>query len=275
MTAPLRAEGAHLFDVDTTIQRCGAGRYRGLLTDRWDRLGGGPLGGYTLAVALRAAIDAMGPDHTHPVAISSHFVGRAGHGPVDIDTRVVAAGRSLATATALLHQSGTPILTLTATGGQRRPARGRTLPLTAPPVLPPPEECLDPLEGFASDEVSVTRRVEIRSPHPHGWRNGAPSGNPESSFWLRLAGGRPADELALAFLVDAAAPAVLELGAAGAMTVQLSASFYNTASSDWLACHVTTHHVVNGHHDEHFTIFDCDGTIVAEARQHALMLDRP
>jgi hypothetical protein len=88
---------------------------------------------------------------------------------------------------------------------------------------------------------------------------------------MRLTGGRPADAAALCLLVDACAPMVLELGELGSSTVQLTVSIHRRTVPGWLACRAATHHVVNGHHDEDFEIYDRAGRFVARSHQHALL----
>lgn len=72
-------------------------------------------------------------------------------------------------------------------------------------------------------------------------------------------------------LVDAAAPAVLELGERGSATIELTVHVRARPAPGWLACRVATRHVVGGYHEEDFEIWDSDGRLVAQSRQLGLL----
>jgi acyl-CoA thioesterase len=91
------------------------------------------------------------------------------------------------------------------------------------------------------------------------------------TFWLRFKDGRPPDSLALVAMVDAAYPAVLEIGEPASSTVQLTVHVRARPVPGWLACRVTTRHVIGGYHEEDFEIWDADGKLVAQSRQLALL----
>ena len=91
------------------------------------------------------------------------------------------------------------------------------------PLLPAPDDCVDPRDAPApcpADDLRP-RRLPARDACPGG-SVGKPNGDPTAELWQRLAGGREIDFPALAFLCDAYAPPVLELGELGSMTVQLT-----------------------------------------------------
>ena len=88
---------------------------------------------------------------------------------------------------------------------------------------------------------------------------------------MRFRDGRAADTLALAALVDAAAPAVLELGVAGSSTIELTVHVRARPAPGWLACRASTRHVIGGYHEEDFEIWDSQGRLVAQSRQFALL----
>jgi acyl-CoA thioesterase len=83
--------------------------------------------------------------------------------------------------------------------------------------------------------------------------------------------GRDADLVALAMLVDAAAPAVLELGETGSATIQLTVHLRAHPAPGWLACRSATRHVAGGYHEEDFEIWDSRGVLVAQSRQLAVL----
>jgi acyl-CoA thioesterase len=259
----------HLFDADTAVQTAGDHVYRAELTDRWTALGGTPNGGYMLAVALRALQRDMPlPD---PLVTSAHFLRPGLVGPAEIRTEVVRAGRRAATGEARLIQDGREILRLLATFGDLDQADGRTLVLGEPPRLPSPDETPDVLSGGALPGVTITEQLEYRAPELPGWAKGAPDGAPSFEFWMRFRDGRDADPLALAALVDGAAPAVLDIGARGSATMELTVHVRARPAPGWLACRTLTRHVIGGFHEEDFEIWDSAGNLVAQSRQFALL----
>jgi acyl-CoA thioesterase len=254
------------FDEDTRVEKTSDG-YAARLSDRWNALGGVPNGGYLLAVALNALRHEMPlPD---PVVASATYLRPGETGPAEIATEVARAGRRVATGEARLSQHGREIVRVVATFADLAAANGRTLIRSAPPALPPPEdahELLAPLPG-----VTIVDRFEYRSAVPPGWANGAPTGESELAFWMRFRDGRDADPVALAAMVDAAAPAVLELGVPGSATIELTVHVRARPAPGWLACRAVTRHVIGGFHEEDFEIWDSAGALVAQSRQFALL----
>lgn len=260
----------HAFDADTAVERDGDNRYAAQLTDRWNALGGTSNGGYMLAVALRAlAAELPLPD---PLVASAYFLRPGAVGPAEIRTEVVRAGRRTATGQSTLHQDGREIVRVVATFGDLGQAAGRTAGFEAPPELPPPDETPDVLAAGSMPGVSIAERLEYRSPTPPGWARGAPGGDPALEFWMRFRDGRDPDPLALAALVDGAAPAVLDLGVPGSATLELTVHVRRRPAPGWLACRSLTRHVIDGYHEEDFEIWDSTGALVAQSRQFALLL---
>jgi acyl-CoA thioesterase len=258
------------FDTDTRVEPAGAHAYTATLTDRWDALGGVPNGGYLLAVALRAlARDMPLPD---PVVVSAAYLRPGAPGPAEVATEVARAGRRVATGEAQLRQGDKEIVRVLATFADLEQANGRTHMRSTAPDLPAPERCHDVMDGsVALPGVSITDRFEYRAPVLPGWATGAPTGESELAFWLRFRDGRDADPIALAAMVDAAAPAVLELGEPGSATIELTVHVRARPAPGWLACRTVTRHVIGGYHEEDFEIWDSAGALVAQSRQFALL----
>jgi acyl-CoA thioesterase len=259
----------HPFDADTRVRRTAPGVYAATISDRWSALGGTPNGGYLLALCLTALRDDSPlPD---PLVASATYLRPPSAGPAHIHTETARSGRRVATREARLVQNRAEAVRVVASFTDLAHADGRTVELAAPPRLAPPEELPDLLDGGSMPGVSVTERVEYRMAEPPGWAVGRPSGEPTVEFWMRLRGGRDADLTALAFLVDAAAPAVLELGEPGSATIQLTVHLRAHPAPGWLACRAVTRHVAGGYHEEDFEIWDSGGVLVAQSRQIALL----
>ncbi|HTD03079.1 thioesterase family protein [Undibacterium sp.] len=249
-----------------------ARRYAGVLTDRWNALSGTSNGGYSLAVCLQALKREMVKlDFPDPLAVSAFFLKPATPGPVQIHTEVARVGKRVATGEARLLRDDQEIVRVVASFTDLPQASGPTLLLNRMPELPPVQQCVDLLGGKGMPGVSITEQVHYRVARLPGWVQGKPSGEGTMEFWMRYADGSDADTVSLAALVDAAAPAVLELGQRGSSTVELTVHIRARPAPGWLACRVSTRHVIEGYHEEDFEIWDSRGQLVAQSRQLAVL----
>ena len=259
----------HAFDADTRVDAVAGDTFAATITDRWNAIGGRPNGGYVLAVCLQALRRVVPfPD---PLVVSAFFLRPTMPGPAEVHTELARAGRSMATGAARVLQAGKETVRVTATFTDLARATGRTLIVGERPHLPPPAQAIDPLGGRAMAGLSITERVEYRTATMPGWMQGKPGGDPSMQFWMRFRDGREADVLALAMLVDAAYPAVMEVGAAGSSTLELTVHVRAHPAPGWLTCRATTRYVIAGYHEEDFEIWDSAGTLVAQSRQLALL----
>ncbi|MBB3661539.1 acyl-CoA thioesterase [Prauserella sediminis] len=281
------------FDTDTAVTPSGNGHYSTTVSDRWVIREGVANGGYLLALCVRALGDQIAlPD---PLAVSAHFLRPGTPGPAEITTEVVKQGRRTATGSARLSQQDGAVVLAQATyadlGGMPDPAapngtaaHGDTVTshdTAAPhntaafdntaPALADPDSCTDPLTLSEQPGVTLAARVDYRLDRVPGFWYGTPSRNPVSEFWLRFADGRAADTTALAMLVDAAAPVVLDLGVGGSSTIELTVHMRARPAPGWLACRAFTRHLSGGYHEEDFEIWDSAGVLVAQSRQLALV----
>lgn len=259
----------HEFDADTRVDMAADHPFAADVTDRWSAIGGRPNGGYLVAICLQALRrELVFPD---PLTVSAFFLRPASVGSATIRTDVARSGRRVATGEARLAQGDDEIVRVVASFTDLSRATGRTLVLAEPPVLPPPDAAIDLLAGGSMPGVTITDRVEYRVSSMPGWVGGTPSGDPSMTFWMRFSDGRAADAMALPLLVDAAWPAVLELGERGSSTLELTVHVRARPVEGWLACRVTTRHVIGGYHEEDFEIWDAAGRLVAQSRQLALL----
>src|SRR5438445_6372297 len=148
-----RAAAGSAFDADTAIERVGDAMFAATVSDRWNRLLGGPLGGYLIAICLRALGEVTAfPD---PIVISAFFLRPGEVGPADVHTELVRTGRRTATAEARLVQSGKERVRLVVTFSDLRQRSGRTAIVDAPPDLPPPENCVNPLKDIPTGPATI------------------------------------------------------------------------------------------------------------------------
>jgi acyl-CoA thioesterase len=222
-------------------------------------------GGFMLATCLKA-LDQVLP-FPDPIAVSAFFLRPGTPGPMVIRTERIRSGQTTAFGAAHLLQGGKEVLRVTTAFSD---LSGVTPQYTGamPPKLPDPGDCQQ-LTGITG--ITMARRFSFRAPAVPGWLRGKPSGDPSTEFWMRFADGRPADTLTLPFIVDAAPPAVLELGAGGSTTIELTVHVRARPAPGWLACRVSTRQVSGGYHEEDFEAWDSAGVLVAQSRQLALV----
>jgi acyl-CoA thioesterase len=267
-------DAGSVFDRDTAVEAVGDGRFIGHVSPRWSGLAGNPLGGYVLTIALRALRRTVPlPD---PLVVSAFFLEPVGAGPVELRTTVLRAGRRTATGEVSLSQGGRESIRATVTFADVDAFSGPTRQLADPPALPPPDQSVDLYaDAPPPPSLTVAEQLAFRVARAPGWRSGTLSDDPGAEFWIRLVDGEHDDPLILPFLVDAAPPAVLELGAAGTTTLQLTVYVHRRPTPGWLACRARTRFLTNGLHEEDFEVWDGAGNLVAQSRQLALFRPPP
>ncbi len=257
------------FDTDTRLSGDGPA-FETRITDRWSGIVS-VNGGYMLALCTRALGQVLPfPD---PLVVSGFFLRPGSPGAATVRTEVLRAGKTTAFGQASLWRDGKEVVRATAAFCDLAKAAERagvTFAGGAAPDLPPPDECFA-LPPSSRENLTLTRRLDFRAAAAPGWISGQPSGNPVHEFWMRFRDGRAPDPVALPLLVDAAAPAVLEVGAMST-TVQLTVHLRARPAPGWLACRALTRFVAGGYHEEDFEVWDSAGALVAQSRQLALIL---
>jgi acyl-CoA thioesterase len=266
--AAARADGEFHFDAETRlVPGATDGTFEVDISDRWSGLAS-VNGGFMMAACVKALAAVLPfPD---PVTVSGLYLRPGNGGRSVITTELIRSGRTTAFGQASLLQGGKEALRVTAAFADLTEVTPQYAGLT-PPKLPDPAEC-ERIGGISG--ISMAQRFECRAPVAPGWMTGKPSGEPSAEFWMRFADGRPADTLTLPFIVDAAPPPVLELGAAGSTTIELTVHVRARPAPGWLACRVYTRLVSGGYHEEDFEAWDATGTLVAQSRQLALVRPR-
>lgn len=261
------------FDADTWLGG-GGPAFTARITDRWCGMAG-VNGGFMLTLCTRALGQVL--PFADPVVVSAFFLRPGSPGQAQVTTEVVRAGKTTAFGQAALWRDGKEVVRATAAftdlakAAERAAERGAPAYTgTAPPPLPPPDECFA-MPSDSESGVTLSQRLEYRLAAAPGWLTGQPSGDPTSEFWVRFRDGREPDLISLPLLADAAAPVVLEVGALST-TVEITAHLRARPAPGWLACRALTRHVAGGYHEEDFEIWDSAGTLVAQSRQLALVL---
>lgn len=256
-----------LFESDTAVEAVGDHRFAATVTDRWNGLAGRPLGGYVLAVCLRALREVTAaPDL---LAASAFYLNPMDPGPVEIHTEIARSGHRTTTGEARLYQNGAEALRTVASFTDLSLCAGQSLITAGPPDLPVPEDAIDLHEGSSPPSAPIADRVEYRVAETFEQRQRRENKRPLTMLWMRLKEGGGEDPLSIPFLVDAAPPAVMEIGATGSTTVELTLHVRARPRSEWFACRATTSYITDGYHEEDFEIWDEEGRLVAQSRQLA------
>ncbi|MCA1823793.1 MAG: acyl-CoA thioesterase [Mycobacteriales bacterium] len=273
MTEPARDElaGDTEFDRGTALVRTADNTFRGAIDAGWYIVGSAN-GGYVASVVLRALVDTIA-DPERPVrSLTVHYLRPAVAGPVEIETTVERAGRSLSTASARATQDGRPIAVALAAFATARPA-----PLefedTAPPDISEPADT--PEYPGAPQDPPIVGRMAYR----HHYLADLFSGAEHAAFeaWMRLRQPRPVDAVLLATLADAAVPAIFLRATAPliATTVDLTVHFRQPPGpgyDGWCLGRFRSQLARDGLVEEDGEIYDEQRRLLAQSRQLAIMV---
>ena len=270
----LTESGGYELDVDTALAAVGEGRYEGRLTGRW-HAASGLNGGYIAAVLLRAA--ARTSPRPDPLVMSISYLERPEAGPCEVSVEVLRAGRSHWTALVRLAQERPRAIATVTFGTRRAPGPGD---FQAPaPRLPVAAECVPALRRTGSP---LLERLDYRVDDPDGeFFPSAPESDPgqtEVTGWVRLADGRPPDDLAVPLYADCWPPAVLGrrglLLDGGVPTIELTVQWRGAVGAGWHLARMRTRNLGGGYLEEDGEIWDDRGHLVALSRQLALASTR-
>jgi acyl-CoA thioesterase len=287
--------GGSAFARASAVTRAGDGRYAAAVDGGWG-VGRAANGGYLLAIAVRAGLDAL--PHPHPVAVSGHFLRPPADGPAAVEVERLRAGRTVSSARARLVEPAGVVLEVLLSAadlatGAERPAWS----LAPMPAMPPPDECANGDPDLPSGvRVGLLDHVDVRldpatarpirrpAPSARGPDEPAPASaadedpadeNPpdepvEYRAWVRLADGVEPDPLVALLAADALPPTLFRLGAFGwAPTVELTFLLRGLPAPGWLAVRTRTERVAGGWFDENAEVWDSAGRLVGQARQLA------
>lgn len=241
-------------------------------------VGDKPNGGYLLALLARAAREAAtdGVAQDWEVLSSSiTYLRPPDLGPAEIRTTVLRRGRTAAHVRTVLVQGDNELVdAVSVLGVVPTGAVPRYVDVT-PLICAAPDDCVRlPPTMPGGVRVGIMEVLDLRMDPSSIPFSGAPpaQGLPlaELRGWTRFTDGREPDPLALLFFVDAIPPATLMIGSTGWVpTLQMSAYVRARPAPGWLGIRLTAHLVSGGMVDETCTVWDSEGTVVAQASQLA------
>jgi len=259
------------FGVATAVRRTGHGEYDVSIDPQW-RIGTKPNGGYLLAVLARAAVDAVGGKHPHPVATSAHFLTAPDAGPGRVRVDLLRLGRSAAQVRASLEAGGRRCVEALVTCG-RLPEGGAPWWSGVPvPELPPEDECVPVPADDPRFPVPLFGAIAVRlHPRSAGFAVGRPSGRGEMAGWVRFADGHDPDPFALLLAADCLPPATFDLGLAGSWVPTLELTVYARAvpAPGPLHARLQARTITADRVDEQCDVWDSTGRLVATGHQLA------
>ncbi len=262
---------AHPLDIATALKRLGPERLEGRTSDFYSNVGG-PFGGFTAAVLLRAVVEDERRQGT-PVALTVNYCAAIADGAFEISCRERRTGRSTQHWSLELTQGEKVAATASVVCGARRPVWSHRT--ATPPVIAPPESITPytyPREGgwLHRYEMRFAAGATDFSPRdPNELRE------PVSLLWMRDKPDRPLDYVALAALSDAfiirafvVRPVFTPVG-----TVSLTTFFHaeeeamQRQGAEPLLCHATAHIFNGGFFDQAAELWGRDGHLLATSTQ--------
>jgi acyl-CoA thioesterase len=260
------------FDDETGLRPAGDGLWEGAVVEAWDTPRG-PLGGYVMAIVMRALEAAVGDPERQPRSVTMHFLRTPEPGPVTVAAKVERAGRSLTSVSGRLEQQEN-LLGL-ALGAYSKSWAGPLLDESPMPAVAPPDAAGAPREPLRNaPPPAFTERMVMR--HRFGEPPFSRSDRAETGGWLGIREQRPLDALAVAVLADAWYPApwprLSEL--APAPTIELTIHFRSPlpAKGPLLLGRFRSRYVRDGFFDEDGELWSADGTLVAQSHQLGLLI---
>lgn len=262
------------FEADTAVEPRGDGRFAATMSERW-WVGRGPNGGYVAAVVLRAILAATGAARP-PRSLTVQYPRAPKAGPVELAVRVEREGSRATFVSARMEQGGEVQATALAVLSEDW-AEGGFAELEMPAAGEPGE--MHPIEP--SEVAGAPRMLQNYLVRPALGKHAFSGGPARTGAWIRSREPRLLDAPLAAAFLDTwfPAPFVRLEGPRPAPTIDYTVHFraplpppgarpedaYLVAFRSGLARH--------GFFEEDGELWSADGTLLAQSRQLALLLD--
>lgn len=244
--------------------------WHGHLTGDWS-IGPVPNGGYSGAVLVNALRSHTGADIAS--SLTTHYYRPTiPDAPFTIRTEIMKRGRTVTHADALLEQEGKVRCRSVALMGTY--PKTETILATTPPPIASPDDCPARDPQSQGLNMSLLQSLDVRL-DPSAEITAGPNGAGERiDGWVKFRDDRQNDALALTLFVDSFPPAVLITlpGTGWVPTLEMTTHIRAVAAPGWIRGEVTTANVRGGTLIEDVKLWDSTNTLVAEARQLALLL---
>ncbi|WP_448416839.1 thioesterase family protein [Mycolicibacter minnesotensis] len=257
-------------DPDGTV------RYAAELSRHWT-IGPKVHGGTMLALCANAACTSVVDEHSgdlQPVAVSGNFLWAPEPGPVRVITRIRKRGRRISVVDVELTQGERTAVHAVVTLGEpehHAPPLLSANPVTALMASEPPEDLAPiapghPMAGLVNLAAGCDIRPVVSTLQPSV--DGSP---PMIQLWVRPRDTAP-DALFALLCGDVSAPVSFAVERTGwAPTVQLTAYLRGLPADGWLRVLCSCVQIGQDWFDEDHTVVDCEGRIVVQTRQLAMV----
>ncbi|WP_135458473.1 thioesterase family protein [Mycobacterium sp. DL99] len=264
--------GSTLFTDAMALTPAGDGVYQGELNEHWT-IGPKVHGGAMLALCAKAARTELGTS-AQPLAVSGNFLWAPDPGPMQVVTTVRKRGRRIGLVDVELRQGERTAVTVSVTLGE---PEHHVPPLLSfnpvvPLMTPEPPPGLEPIgPGHPMEHiVHLAHGCDIR-PALHTMGPRTDGGPPVFEYWVRPKGVAP-DVLFALLCGDVSAPVTFAVERTGwAPTVQLTAYLRALPADGWLRVMCTSVQIGQDWFDEDHIVVDCEGRIIVQTRQLAMV----
>jgi acyl-CoA thioesterase len=266
----------HPFDADTDVEERGGSRFAATISERW-WVGKGPNGGYVAALILRAIQKMAGPERA-PRSLTVHFPRAPAAGPVEITVTVERKGGHVTFLSARMEQQGELQATALAVLADDWEATGFSA--LQMPDVGEPGELYEPNPEDVPGMPTMFQNYSMRSALGEPAFSG---GAPYSGAWFRAREPRLLDAPLATAILDAwfPAPFVHIERAVPAPTIDYTVHFRSplpapdAAADDPYLAVFKSGLARYGFFEEDGELWSADGTLLAQSRQLALLLDEP
>lgn len=273
--------GSTRFTDAMALTALGDGVYGGELNEHWT-IGPKVHGGAMLALCANAARTELAggqergddTDGAEPIAVSANFLWAPDPGQMRVVTTVRKRGRRVSLIDVELNQGDRTAVRAAITLGE--PEHDVPPLLSANPVVPlmtpEPPPGLDPIGPghHMADIVHLAHGCDIR-PSLTTMAPRSDGGPPVIEYWVRPREDAP-DVLFALLCGDVSAPVTFGVNRFGwAPTVQLTAYLRARPADGWLRVICTTTQIGQEWFDEDHVVVDCEGRIIVQSRQLALV----
>jgi acyl-CoA thioesterase len=263
------------FDAGTAVEEIGAGRFAASMSERW-WVGKGPNGGYVAAVILRA-IQATAGIERAPRSLTVHYQRSPAAGPVELTVEVEREGRRATFLSARMEQRGKVQATAMAILSEDWSDDDGYSELRMP-------DGGEPGELYAADPDKVSGMPKMFQNYRARPALGEPAfsgGAPSNGAWIRSREPRLLDAPLAAAFLDAwfPAPFVRLERPHAAPTIDYTVHFRSplpppgAAPEDAYLVAFRSGLARHGFFEEDGELWSADGTLLAQSRQLALLLD--
>lgn len=264
---------ASRFAVDTAVTAVDDGRYEATIDPTW-WIVRGPNGGYLAAIVARALLAEVEGTGQRLRSLTIHYLRAPEPGPCVLDVVVERRGRSLTSLSFRLRQADELMLIgVAATAVDRDGPSFSDLPLpeVAPPAADAPPR---PSPAPGAPDIPLRQHYEMQTRLGPDRFSGEIADEALTGGWIRLADPTPVDQVVVAALADAWAPAIFSRcdEPLGVPTVDLTIHFRDEprGAPDWTFVRFRSRHAAGGYVEEDGELWSSDGRLLAQCRQLAV-----